>query len=382
MNSHGPRTRLVATTLLVALAASGCRRMEVVPCAAPPAVAAPGSRGDAVTLRIDYAGAEAMLGALERDTLSDAAVDSLLNVHGVRMTVDNVTRFIPELGRDDFRTAVQTFVRTGRVADEHANFDLGKVRSERGRIRALVGYLRENEGAVLQRTLATLAPYSPETGPLHLTAYLVAGGVSTGFVPDAAGESAFYANLARADGDCEGVLGNIAHETYHLVQKAALRRVPGLAAVADSVESLPAPERLLATVLTEGTADLVTDPRRAPGDGPAIARERAERRRDDEPARVRANFALFDTLYQQVGRDEITWRALYDRGFADEAPFYAVGRQMAQAIERHCGAACIGRLFERQPVEFFREYVRLYRARPQILGRFAPATERLLGADP
>ena len=52
-------------------------------------------RADAVTMRMDYAGAEALLGALGRDSLPDADVDDLLRVHGVRAMVDNVTRFIP-----------------------------------------------------------------------------------------------------------------------------------------------------------------------------------------------------------------------------------------------------------------------------------------------
>ena len=374
--------RRIATTVLAALAASGCQRRVVVPCTEPRPAAAPAPRGDEVTLRFDYAGAEAMIAALERDALSDAAVDSLLGVHGVGMTVDNVTRFFPEIDRADFRTAIQKFVRTGRIADEHGYFNLRRARSERGRIRALLTYLRGNERAVLQRTLATLAPYTPETGPLHLTAYFVAGGTSTGFVPDTPGNTAFYANLADADGDCEGVLWNIAHETYHLVQKAALRRAPGLAAVADSVESLPVPERTMAMVLLEGTAELVADPNRSGGDGPMIARERAELRRDAEPARVRENFAIFDTLFQRAARNEIGWPVLRDRGFMGDPRFYALGRQMAQAIERDCGAACIRRLFEQPPVEFFRQYIRLYRSRPDIVGRFAPETERLLGMPP
>jgi hypothetical protein len=32
------------------------------------------------------------------------------------------------------------------------------------------------------------------------------------------------------------------------------------------------------------------------------------------------------------------------------------------------------------PAEFFREYVRLYRAHPGIVGRFAPATEAFIAA--
>jgi hypothetical protein len=77
----------------------------------------------------------------------------------------------------------------------------------------------------------------------------------------------------------------------------------------------------------------------------------------------------------------VTWREAYQQGFANEARLDTVGYAMAGAIERHCGSACIRRRFEQAPVEYFRQYVRLYRVRPEITGRFAPETERLLGVS-
>ncbi|WP_331075523.1 DUF5700 domain-containing putative Zn-dependent protease [Longimicrobium sp.] len=367
------RSRLVATPLLIVLATWGCRERGVV----PRQVAAPVPRA-AVSLQIDYAGAEAMVAALERDTITDAAVDSLLNIHGVSMMVDNVVRLVPGVERADFGTALQRFLGTGDVAQEHLHFNLPKAHGERERIRTLLAHLRENEQAVLDRMLAIMGPYTPETGPLHLKAYLMAGGTSTGFVRTTPEGDVFYYNLADAAGDWEGVMAHITHETFHLVQKAAFRHVPSLAAMADSAESLPLPERTLATVVGEGTADLVSDPARFGGGGPEIARMRARFRTDAEPARVRANFALFDTTFQQVARNEITWREVLDRGFMSNPRFYALGFQMAKAVERHCGPERIRRLLQQRPVEFFLQYISLYREHPEIVGHFAPETERYL----
>jgi hypothetical protein len=379
MIHHRQNVRRVATSLLVALAGTGCLEAQaVVPCAVRQPVAAPAAPANEVTLRIDYAGAEAMMAALERDALSDAAVDSLLQIHGVSMMVDNVVKLVPGVERADFRTAIQEFVRTGDVADEHVQFNLQRAHSERERTRALLAYIRENEQAVLQRTLAAMAPYTPETGPLHLKAYLMAGGTSTGFVRTTAEGDVFYFNLADAAGDCEGAMSFIAHEVFHLVQKAAYRRVPALAAIADSAESLPLPERTLATVVGEGTADLVSHPDRFGGDGAIIASQRARFRTDAEAARVRENFALFDSTFQQVVRDEITWREVLDRGFMSDPRFYALGREMAKAIETHCGAECIRRLLQQPSLEFFLQYIALYREHPEIVGRFAPETEQHL----
>jgi hypothetical protein len=374
MSSLVQRSRLLATPLLIVLATSGCRERSV----APRQVAAPSARAAEVSLQIDYAGAEAMMAALERDTITDAAVDSLLEIHGVSMMVDNVVRLVPGVERADFGTALQSFVRTGRVANEHIHFNLRKARGERERIRALLAHLRENEQAVLERVLAIMGPYTPETGPLHLKAYLMAGGTSTGFARTTPEGDVFYYNLADAAGDWEGAMAHVTHETFHIVQKAAYRRVPSLAAIADSVESLPLAEFTLATVVGEGTADLVSDPERFGGGGPEIARMRARFRTDAEPARVRANFALFDTTFQQVARKEITWREVLDRGFMSNPRFYALGFQMAKAIERHCGPECIRRLLQQRPVEFFLQYISLYREHPEIVGRFAPETERYL----
>lgn len=375
--SHRHRVLHFASPLLVAIALSGCAQgSKPVPCRVP--AAAPAPRPSEVTLRIDYAGAEAMLAALERDSLSDAEVDALLKIHGVSMMVDNVVQLVPGVKRTDFRTAIQRFVQTGETADEHVHFNLEKARSEAEGTRALLTYIRENEQAVLERTLAAMAPYMPETGPMQLKAYLMNGGTSTGFARTTTEGDVFYFNLADAAGDCEGAMSFITHELFHLVQKAGLRRVPALAAIADSPESLPVPERTLATVVGEGTADLVSDPERFGGDGGIIAMQRERFREDAEPARVRENFALFDTTFQQAVRGEIGWREVQDRGFMSDPRFYGLGREMAKEIERRCGAACIRRLLQQPPVRFFRQYISLYRKHPDIVGRFAPETERLL----
>lgn len=129
--------------------------------------------------------------------------------------------------------------------------------------RARLTYIRDNEQAVLERTSGAMAPYMPKTGPMQLKAYLMNGGTSTGFARTTAEGDAFF-NLADAARHCEGAMSFITHELFHLVQKAALRRVPALAATAD-LESLPVPERTLASVVNEGTADLVSDPERFGG---------------------------------------------------------------------------------------------------------------------
>lgn len=67
-----------ALVVLVAVGGSACA-------GTPESVAQSGAAP--VTLRVDLSGAEALMAALARDSLTDADVDSLLRVHGVRAMV-------------------------------------------------------------------------------------------------------------------------------------------------------------------------------------------------------------------------------------------------------------------------------------------------------
>ncbi|WP_420125937.1 DUF5700 domain-containing putative Zn-dependent protease [Longimicrobium sp.] len=340
-------------------------------CAPAPAASAPVAAP--LSMRFDYAGAEAILHAIERDSLSEADVDSLLRVPGVRAMVDNVTRFIPHVGVPQFRTDVRSFARTKEAARSNP-FQLYAPWREKERIRTLIATLRADEPRIVREALAQLQPYAPQTGPMTIGVYFVAGGVSTGFAFED-DSRAFYANLARADGDYHGVIWNTVHEAYHVLQMAAQRQSGHFSAwISD--DALPPAERLLAGTLLEGTANLVADPTRQTGSGPAIESARARYRMNAAPEQIAANFALFDRTLKELREGTIPFKTASDQGFSGDNPeFYFVGYEMAKAIERHCGARCIGALFRQPPAEFFRRYIALYRAHPEITRRFSRETE-------
>ncbi len=333
-----------------------------------------------VALRLDYAGAEALVNALERDSLSDADVDSLLRVTGLRAMVDNVTRFIPNIGAPEFRKEIQEFVRTKRGGQYNDYFQLTDVWRERPRIRALITAIRADERKIVRETLSQLVRYRPDTGPLTITAYFVAGGVSGGFAFEN-DPTSFYAELWRAEGDLNGVILNMAHEAYHVMQFAAQRRA-GINPIWVANDRMPPVDRLFTGMLQEGTANYVVDPTRSTAAGRDMERARARYRRNAEPARIAENFALFDTLLKELREGRITWDVVYERGFSrnNDDRFYFVGYEMAKALDRHCGRRCVGRLFEEPPVEFFRRYIALYRRHPEIRGRFSRETETYIAA--
>jgi hypothetical protein len=170
--------------------------------------------------------------------------------------VDNVTRFVPRVGAPEFRTEVRAFApaKSGGAHDDY--FQLDHAWKERSRIRALIDSIRANERAMVRGMLGRIEPYRPETGPLAISVYFVAGGVSDGFAFE---NDSFYANLARAGGDYNGVIENAVHEAYHVLQIAAQRRA-GRNPAWVSDESVPPVDRLLTGTLVEGTANYVADP--------------------------------------------------------------------------------------------------------------------------
>jgi hypothetical protein len=363
--------------ILPVCALSGCGSSRTAPIACEPSRPVPSEpEPGALTLHLDFAGAEALIGALEQDSLSRADIEALLGVHGVRAMVDNVTRFIPRLGVPEFRREIRYFAQSKRTG-EHPEFQLAHVWAERSRVRRMIGVIRAGESEIVREALSALEPYRPDTGPLSITVHFTAGGVSDGFLFDDQTRPSFYANLARARGDLNAVIGNLAHESYHVMQKAAQRRA-GLGAIADSTGALLEAERLLAVTLSEGVANYVVDPTCSATFRAEQGPQSVERYlRNAQPIRIAENFALFDTVLAELLAGRITWEEVYERGFSgDESRFYFVGYEMAKAIARQCGTACIPLLFEQPPAVFFRQHIALYREHPEIRWRFAPETER------
>lgn len=339
-------------------------------------------KADPVTMRLDYAGAEALLDALERDSLSDADVDDLLRVHGLRAMVDNVTRFVPRVGVPEFRQEIRAFVRTKEGGSYNRYFQFNDAWRERSRVRNLIAKFRAVEREVVDGMLSRLNRYRPDTGPLSVTIYLVAGGVSDGFAFEDDPNS-FYANLVRAGGDFNGAVLNMEHEAYHAMQIAAQQRA-GLPTLWVSNDRMPPAERLLMGTLVEGTANYAADPTRSAAAGQNVEGARERYRRNAAPARVAENFALFDRMLKDIREGRATWEVVNKEGFSrdNDDRFYFVGYEMAKALERYRGRGAIGGLFAKPPLEFFRSYIGLYRKHREIRGRFSRETEEFIASQP
>ena len=339
-----------------------------------------------LSLRFDYSGAEAILAALERDSLSAAAVDSLVKLPAVRDMIRVTTGFSPASSLEGFREDVRYFARHKRSRPgADGNWRIAEVWQLRAQIRALLDRIRSDEKKVVTETVEALGPFQPKGEALEVTVYFYAGGNSGG---GPLGTNGLYANLQQSDGDFGAVVMNIAHEVFHVMQNVAWSRRPESAAYANGRDRLPSSERLLVETLAEGTANFAADPTRWTGTQRATRESHERYERNRTPERIRENFALFETLLRELAAGATTWRNAYDRGFTSNAGsrdprMYFVGYEMARAIHADCGSECVGALFEKPAIEFYRQYIAAYRANPELVGRFSPETERyLLGLGP
>ena len=331
-----------------------------------------------VVVRLNYAGAEGLVNALERDSLTDADVDSLLRIPGLCAMVDNVTRFFPEIGAPEFRQEIRRFAQTKKRGEYDGYFRFDEVWKARSAARALIAAIQTNQGTIVSEMISQLEPYRPDTGRLVVTAYFVVGGVSTGFAFEN-DPGSLYANVVAADGDLNGVVLNLAHEAYHVMQVRAQQQAGMDPRWLSSSTAVPI-ERLFGATLAEGTANYVADPTRWTAPGSNMERARERYRRNAEPNRVAKNFALLDDMLMQLQAGRTTWEKAYMEGFTskNDDSFYFVGYEMTRAVEQYCGRECIGRLFKEPPVEFFRRYIALYHQHSDVRGRFSQKTEAII----
>jgi len=340
-------------------------------------------RSDPIQLRFDYGGARTLFAALNQRDLSPQDIAELYEVQGLAAMVDNVTRFIPEVTRREFAQHLLEFIETGKEPGHNGYvvWDFKQVLATRGEVEELISKLEASESQI-RTTLQELEPFRPNTGPLAITVYFVAGGVSDGFVPDRSREPALYVNLTRARGDLDGVVSNLTHEIYHVMQQTASRRA-GLGSIVDEPEKLELAQRLLATTLWEGSANYAADPRHLQGSGPYLEMWRDRFAQNTTPAKLAEQFALFETVLSDLQARRISWDDAYARGFAGpQSPFYFVGYEMTRVIDQRCGRQCVRELFDESPAGFFRQYIEIYKRDASIRNRFSAGTEALIAAGP
>jgi hypothetical protein len=329
------------------------------------------------SLVLNYEGAEALLSVLEQTSVTDADIDRLLSIRGVQVMVDNTTKYIPSDTRDVFRAAVKEFVSTRKSTIGH--FRLDESHQQRAQIRDLIRELQADKTLAADVT-GPVSRYMPPLGHVAATVYAITGGASDGFVPDDETQPAFYMALNRAEGDAQGVKLNMTHELYHVVQRLARARMPGLNEKVFDPATAPAPMRLLTIVQEEGSATYVAEPLLSKGAGRYIETWRASYRKHTPAEKVAANFAEIDRMLAGLRDGTMNWEQASAILFTGYGPGpYFVGYEMTKAIDRRYGPTRVASLLQQHPALFFRTYIELYRQDPSAVpAKFSAETERYI----
>jgi hypothetical protein len=119
-----------------------------------------------LSIRIDYTAAEALLAAVQRRAITDADIDRLLSIRGIRAMVANTTKYIPEDTTDVFRIALKEFVATGKVT--HGHFGISAVADRAAATHAAIAALK-SDSTIAAEITAPDKRYQPATGTLAAT---------------------------------------------------------------------------------------------------------------------------------------------------------------------------------------------------------------------
>jgi hypothetical protein len=330
-----------------------------------------------IVLNFDYSAVDALLQAIRQKRVSDTQLNHLVAIKGIRATIQNTIKYLPKDNLAGFRAAIRQVEATGK--ETTGNYQLDDVFAHRKEIRVLLEAIRRVEPALTGDIVHTLLTYAPAVRGLTITVYFVAGGVSDGFLLDNDPKSEFFVALGKGDQDIPGLKLDITHEAFHAVQRNLGKSAPGMKRCVADPNGGSVTQRLLCTTLLEGTASYVADPTRMAGSGPYVGMWRARFVRNLKPARLKGDFEQFERAFAQLRDGSISWRAAYAGLFTPpDTPGYFVGYEMTRAIVKYKGAPAVGGLFNASPAAFFKEYIALYEAHPQLAYHFSKPLERII----
>jgi hypothetical protein len=368
------------TTIAGAISLAACHTM-------PPAGHAREEVSPTTPLKVafDYSAAELMIAAMKQPSLSETEVRTLLQNRGIGAMVAKMGIFFPKDDPSGFVATPEIFVQDMlKAVNERKTargpFGLNTVQSNLRQVESLITELRANEVALSRKLQARLGRYTPAGVPKQVNVYFVAGGSSDGFVLDSDPEPAFFEALDRAEGDMAGVQQVLSHELYHVMQKTSGMRSAGYARFVRNFESQPPMQKLLATLLWEGTANFAADPRNVAGTGPYISMWRDRYVENETSERRQENFDLLGTVVSELDSRRTDWETAYERGFSNER-FYHVGMEMARALVEAHGPEYLKEVFTRPPSQFFLDYLELASSNP-ALPKFTDQTQKIIKAQP
>lgn len=332
-----------------------------------------------IRVAIDFESAKSVADALSRSEISDSEIERIAKLEGNRALINKMTSLGLKDSENVFKKTLGEVIKNGKTSGEDS-FRWLEVRSNLQNIKKLTTRIEREKPALLVDLNKMIVDYSPPDLKADVKARLLVGGWSLGFLVD--NDPALNVALHRVGDDYEGLKYLLAHELYHSVE--AFGDAKRKASLAKSTAVPPAnivnAYIVAFNIYNEGAATFVGDFTKIKNPDPFAKNQQAEYEKNAR--RTRQNFALFEALLFRAYNDPTAdGDQLYSVAFStsfDESGYY-VGYRMAQIIEQYEGKTAIAALVNKNPLEFFRKYVEIYKAHdePRAI-KFSPAIEKIL----
>jgi len=332
-----------------------------------------------VKVAVDFKSAKAITDALAKNKISEAEIEKIADLEGNRELIKKMTSLGLKDSEKVFKKTLREIIQNGKVGGEDY-FKWNLVRQNLKEINALTTRIEREKSALLADLNQIISDYTPADLQADVKARLLVGGNSLGFLND--NDPALNIALHKIGDDFEGLKYLLAHELYHSIE-----------AVGDEQrkQKLPrsnaAPPVNIANAYTvafnvynEGAATFVGDFTKIKNPLAFTSNRQAEYEKNAR--RMRQNFALFEALLFRAYHDpSADVNQLYSVAFTTsfEESGYYVGYRMAEIIEKYEGKAAIADLVNKNPLEFFKKYIEIYKKydEPRAM-KFSPAVEKIL----
>lgn len=327
-----------------------------------------------IKISFDSESARAVLDVLGGKAVSDEELTRIAKLPGNQGLINQAARFDKQATEENFKSGLKQIVETGSIKTDP--FYLSTVKSRRVAVDAVLNEIERNPQKLIDEITGKISQYSPAAGlSMEVKIYLIAGGTSDGFAPD---RKTFYVALHYFDDDYEGLKLLMSHELYHNVQASA---VSGRKFIKDgSPKNIVNSFDFLQSTLKEGTASVVGDPLEITNGKKYITWFQGKFR--NNLRRIDTNFTLFDTLlYSLYNNPDAAADRIYNIAFsgAYDSALYFVGYRMARIVEKRKGKQEIAFLIGKNPLQFFNEYIELYKSQPDPEAiEFSKSTEDIL----
>ncbi|TSD64627.1 hypothetical protein FFF34_012000 [Inquilinus sp. KBS0705] len=337
------------------------------------AKAAPGE----LKVSLDFESAQVITWLLSGKTVTDAQINQAAAVYGNQQLIKKVKGY-SGFGEDVFKSTLKEIIETGTIKGNDP-YNWKMVKANLPAIQNLLGKLAQNQQAFLNDVTAIIQAYTPAEVSAEVRACFLVGGGSLGFV--IGDEKTFNVALQKIGDDYEGLKYLVAHELYHSMQGAgqAMRKKNKEKNAPYYVQASYA---LAYNVWCEGTANLVGDFAQVKNPAPFSKVQADEWQKNAD--RKGENFYLFESLLYKSHNDTASrgYETFYNIAFttAYDETSYFTGYEMAKKIEKYSGKKVIANILVQDPLVFFEEYIKLYKAHPEDTSfiRFDASTELII----